>query len=158
MNWTSLENSWRTLIRNWLRTPSPGDRADSEDPRAETGRAGERAAAAALKRNGYKILYRNFRASKGGEVDLVCRDRAANVLVFVEVKTRMFDDPDVRPSDAVNRDKQNLIARGALEWLRLLGNPEIAARFDVVEVILSGDHPRVEIIRDAFALPSQYIY
>ncbi|MCE9543121.1 MAG: YraN family protein, partial [Verrucomicrobia bacterium] len=50
------------------------------------GRWGEDEASRHLKRLGWKILRRNFRAPGGGEVDLVCRDH--ETLVFAEVKTR----------------------------------------------------------------------
>ncbi|RYD74609.1 MAG: YraN family protein, partial [Verrucomicrobiaceae bacterium] len=101
----------------------------------ELGRRGERLAAKYLKRHGYKILYRNYRASGGGEIDLVCRERAMNTLVFVEVKTRSGTDFGM-PADAVNKDKQRLIIRGALSWLRLLDRPDIHFRFDIVEVLV----------------------
>jgi putative endonuclease len=154
------------LFRRCFRSPSPRDRADSDDPRSMLGRTGERLAAQELRRRGYKILYRNFRGVRGGEIDLVCRDRRRNVLVFVEVKTRMSDETTVRPSDSVTPAKQQLIAGGALEWLRLLGNPEVAARFDVVEVTVPhcspgrwrGSRPRIDILENAFPLPDPHIY
>ncbi|HEV2804847.1 MAG TPA: YraN family protein [Chthoniobacterales bacterium] len=109
-----------------------------------------------MRRNGYKILYRNFRGRTGGEIDVVCRD--GDTLVFVEVKTRTREDFG-RPFDAVNRDKRHRISRGGLAWLRLLDNPDILFRFDVVEVIMAeGEKPRVEILRDAFSLPETYRY
>ena len=117
---------------------------------------GEKLAAEFLRRQGYKILYRNFRARRGGEVDIVCRD--LDTLVFVEVKTRTREDFG-RPFEAVDAAKQKLIARGALAWLQLLDNPDILFRFDVVEVVLSDEPaPQIELLRDAFQLPSPYIY
>jgi putative endonuclease len=117
---------------------------------------GEKLACEFLKHNGYKILYRNFRARRGGEVDVICRDN--DTLVFVEVKTRTGEDFG-RPFEAVNVAKQKLISRGALAWLQLLDNPDILFRFDVVEIILAEDAPpRIEVLRDAFKLPSPYIY
>jgi putative endonuclease len=87
---------------------------------------------------------------------VVCRDR--DMLVFVEVKTRTREDFG-RPLDAVNREKRQRISRGGLAWLRLLGDPDILFRFDVVEVIVTeGAAPRLEILRDAFSLPEPYIY
>jgi putative endonuclease len=109
-----------------------------------------------LRRHGYKILYRNFRGRRGGEIDIVCRD--GDTLVFVEVKTRADEDFG-RPIDAVGRDKQWRISRGGLAWLRLLDNPDILFRFDVVEVIMPDDaRPRLELIQNAFQLPKPYIY
>jgi len=61
--------------------------------------------------------------------------------------------------EAVNPGKQRRISLGALAWLRLLGNPDILFRFDIVEVILApGRPPRVELVRDAFHLSDPYIY
>jgi putative endonuclease len=100
------------------------------------------------------VLYRNFRAKRGGEIDLVCRDKTDQSLVFVEVKTRRRTDFG-NPADAVNRAKQALIIRGALAWLRLLRDEEhkIVYRFDVVEVVMEGKTPRVNVIRNAFQMP-----
>jgi len=103
------------------------------------------------------VLYRNFRAPHGGEVDIVCRDKACATLVFVEVKTRRslaFGSP----AEAVTREKQKLIARGALAWLELLGNPEILFRFDIVEIVFEDETPSFHIIKDAFKLPEPYLY
>ena len=108
-----------------------------------------------LKREGYKVLHRNYRAPHGGEVDIVCRD--GDTLVFVEVKTRQSDRLGA-PGEAVTSTKQRLIAKGALAWLRLLGNPEILFRFDIVEVRVSGDGNDTRVIRDAFSLPEPYRY
>src|SRR5437667_11881055 len=106
------------------------------------GARGEKLALRFLRRNGYKILYRNFRGRSGGEIDIVCRDN--DTLVFVEVKTRASEDFG-RPFEAVNRDKQKRISRGALAWLRMLDNPDIFFRFDVVEVVITDDDkPRLE--------------
>ena len=122
----------------------------------DLGRAGRNWPAGSCGRNGYKILYRNFRGRTGGEIDIVCRDR--DTLVFVEVKTRTREDFG-RPFDAVDRNKQKRIARGGLAWLRLLDDPDILFRFDVVEVIIAeGAEPRLELLRNAFALPEPYIY
>jgi putative endonuclease len=119
------------------------------------GRVGEDVAAKHLKRSRYKVLYRNFRAPGGGEVDIVCRDLDTNELVFVEVKTRQTREFG-NPSEAVNREKQDLIARGAIAWLRMLDFPEIRFRFDIVEVIITPNQREVVIIKNAFTLPERY--
>ena len=64
----------------------------------------------------------------------MCRDN--DTLVFIEVKTRTREDFG-RPFAAVDREKQKRISRGALAWLRMLENPDILFRFDVVEVIVA---------------------
>jgi len=92
----------------------------------------------------------------GGEIDIVCRDR--DTLVFVEVKTRTREDFG-RPIAAVDREKKKRISRGGLNWLRMLDNPDILFRFDVVEVIIVEDaSPRLELIKNAFPLSKPYIY
>ncbi|MEI8233860.1 MAG: YraN family protein [Verrucomicrobiota bacterium] len=117
------------------------------------GRRGEAIAACHLRRLGYKVLYHNYRAPHGGEVDLVCRDR--DTLVFVEVKTRTSEAFGA-PAEAVTPAKQRLIARGALAWLKLLGNREILYRFDIVEVRIAGRQTGANVIRNAFTLPEPY--
>jgi putative endonuclease len=120
------------------------------------GRQGEKLAARHLRRHGFKILYCNFRGRQGGEIDLIARDR--DTLVFVEVKTRTREDFG-RPLEAVDRQKERRISLGALAWLRLLGDPDILFRFDIVEVTLAeGRPPRIELVRNAFQLAESYHY
>ena len=128
----------------------------SKPAHLQLGTRGEKLAARYLRRHGFKILYRNFRGRQGGEIDLVCRER--DTLVFVEVKTRTREDFG-RPLEAVNRQKQRRISLGGLAWLRLLGDPDILFRFDVVEVMMAqGAPPRIELIRNAFQLAEPYLY
>ena len=118
------------------------------------GRRGEKLAEKFLRKHGCKILRRNFRAKGGGEVDLVLRDKTDDTLVFAEVKTRTCDE-DGRPADAVDRAKEELIARGARAWLRLLDRPEVNFRFDIVEVVIGDGRPRINVIKSAFLLPEE---
>jgi putative endonuclease len=143
-----LSSRWRSRFSRWRVSPRSGH--------LRRGARGETLACRYLKRNGYKILYRNFRGRSGGEIDVVCRDN--DTLVFIEVKTRGCEDFG-RPVEAVDREKRKRISRGALAWLRMLDNPEILFRFDVVEVIMvDGAKPRVEIVRNAFPLSKPYLY
>ncbi len=120
------------------------------------GALGEKLACRLLKKNGYKVLYRNFRGRSGGEIDIVCRDR--DTLVFVEVKTRGSEEFG-RPFDAITSDQKRRISRGALAWLRMLDHPDILFRFDVVEVVMTANQePRVDLIRNAFGLAEPYVY
>jgi putative endonuclease len=120
------------------------------------GARGEKEACRFLRRRGYKILYRNFKSRGGGEIDIVCRD--GDTLVFVEVKTRRGDEFG-RPIEAVDRQKQMRVSKGGLAWLRLLDNPDIVFRFDVVEILWPPDGAALcELIQDAFELSQPYIY
>jgi putative endonuclease len=115
---------------------------------------GEQLAEKFLRRLRYKILRRNYRARHGGEVDLVCRDVDENELVFVEVKTRTTDEFG-RPGEAVTLDKQELIARGARSWLKLLDRRDVVFRFDIVEVVMGDGEPIVTQVKSAFVLPEE---
>lgn len=138
----------------WLRAPEQPVRPEH----LELGRWGERQAERYLRRQKFRILYRNFRAPGGGEVDLVCRDKPEDTLVFVEVKTRTTEQHG-RPAEAVDYEKQRLVARGAMAWLRLLNFPDIRFRFDIVEVVAADpEAPAITLIRNAFPLPEYYVY
>ena len=143
-----LSSRWRSRFSRW--------RESSRPTHLRRGTHGEKLACRFLKRNGYKVLFRNFRGRSGGEIDIVCRHK--DTLVFVEVKTRTREDFG-RPIAAVDRQKQQRISRGGLAWLRMLDNPDILFRFDVVEVVLDDNtQPRIELIKNAFQLSAPYIY
>ena len=113
-----------------------------------TGDYGEKVAADFLRSKGCRILARNFKAPRGGEVDIIARD--GKLLLFVEVKTRHIS-AKIRPLDAVDKAKQTLIERGANAWLKQLGTRNLPWRFDVIEVWLEeGEKPRINHVRDAF--------
>ncbi len=136
---------------NWLR----GLLASRKAAHLERGATGEKLACRFLKRNGYKVLYRNFRGRSGGEIDIVCREH--DTLVFVEVKTRANEDFG-RPFETIRSEQRHRISRGALAWLRMLDNPDILFRFDVVEVVMTETEPRIELIKNAFGLSEPLRY
>ena len=86
----------------------------------DIGRLGERIAARYLYAHGGKVLYCNYRAPMGGEIDIVLRH--GKILAFVEVKTRT-SDAFGRAADAVNFHKQELISRGAHSCCACSGFP-----------------------------------
>ncbi len=123
------------------------ERGEARD-RIWIGAYGENVAADWLRSKGCRILARNFKGQRGGEVDIIAG--LGGLLLFVEVKTRR-NDTKIRPLDAVDKPKQALIERGANAWLRRLGTREVPWRFDVIEVYVSdGEKPRVNHVRDAF--------
>jgi putative endonuclease len=142
----ALSNRWRNRFSRSKELPE----------HLRRGVRGEKLACRFLRSHGYKILYRNFKDRRGGEIDVVCRD--GDTLVFVEVKTRSGEEFG-RPIEAVDRQKQLRISKGGLAWLRLLDNPDITFRFDVVEVLWPAEcQPKCELIQDAFELSRPYIY
>ena len=137
---------------NWFR-----NRANRPTPRLELGERGEDAAARFLRRRGYKILVRRFK-SRAGEIDIIARQK--DWLVFIEVKTRKTEQYGA-PSEAVNKEKQRHMSRVALDYLRLLDNPRIKFRFDIVEVLLREDAQKPDDIRlfqNAFDLSEPFVY
>ena len=72
-------------------------------------------------------------STKHGEIDIVARD--GETLVFVEVKTRAYDDQGVSPEDQVNNTKQHQITKAAKYYLGRYGTVQPPARFDVVAVV-----------------------
>jgi putative endonuclease len=131
-----LNNPWQP------ETPDLGNEA--------IGELGEELAATFLYAMGCKILYRNFTAPSGGEIDLTVRD--GKVLAFVEVKTRTSAEFG-RPALAVNLEKRMLIARGVRAWLQMLSGSPPGWRCDIVEVNLTpGAKPEIYWIRSAFTV------
>jgi putative endonuclease len=125
------------------------DRWYEETPwrkRVPSGRRGEQVAARHLKRCGYIILARNYRAA-GAEIDLVALDDAT--LVFVEVKFRVGSDFGT-PLEAVDMEKRERIRRAAHAFAEWRGVPDLPARFDVVALSGAGRSRRLEVIKNAF--------
>ncbi len=119
------------------------------------GQLGERAAKQHLRRLGLKFLAANFRSARG-EIDLIFRD--GDCLVFIEVKTRSSEDW-TRPAAAVDARKRRLISQTALDYLRLLKNPEVKIRFDIVEVLLTDGKVReIRHLTNTFTLTKPYRY
>jgi putative endonuclease len=117
-------------LRSWLASLFPPPLPHS----LRLGRQGERLAARFLRKNGYRILLRNFHPHHGGEVDLVCRLPAHPELVFVEVKTRSSEDFG-SPHQFVDAKQQKRLIQAAESWLEMLGRQDVSARFDILEVI-----------------------
>lgn len=107
---------------------------------------GEDLALSFLRKQGYKILERNFRCPLG-ELDIVAKEK--DTIVFVEIKTRSLRDTCLA-KEAVDLRKQRQVSKVALFYLKakdLLGKK---ARFDVVAIGKEGPVKEVELIRDAF--------
>ena len=98
------------------------------------GARGERLAQRLLVDLGLEVLTTNY-AGPHGEIDIVARDGL--ILCFVEVKSRRRVVRS-RPAEAVNAEKKEHIVRTAKRYLRQIGRPSIAYRFDLVELVFSG--------------------
>jgi putative endonuclease len=116
---------------------------------------GERAAKRHLRRGGLKFLTANFRSPRG-EIDLIFKDN--DCLVFVEVKARSSEEW-ARPAAAVNRERRQRLSRAALDYLRLLKNPRVKIRFDIVEVLLAESRVcEIRHLPNTFAMEKPYRY
>ena len=117
-------------------------------PQKPLGRRGEEAAAAFLKRRGYKVLARGNRL-RPGELDLVMLD--GRTIVFVEVKTRQTQDAG-HPSEFVDEAKQRRLSRLAVTFMKRHWILERPARFDVVAVTWPDGRgkPEIEHFLNAF--------
>ncbi|VVE54235.1 YraN family protein [Pandoraea iniqua] len=109
----------------------------------QLGESFEARAQAMLERRGWRLVARNYRC-RGGEIDLIMRDRAG-VLVFVEVRARRRTDFGGAAASitAAKRRRLTLAARHYL-----LRRPAGRCRFDVVA--FDGHPAVVSWLPDAF--------
>lgn len=109
------------------------------------GQKGERLAARHIKRNGGRVVERNWR-SKVGELDLIVMD--GNALAFVEVKGKSSTEHG-RPGEQVNQKKRRKIETLATHFCRRRRIEPEEMRFDVVEVVWN-DPPEIQWIKSAW--------
>jgi putative endonuclease len=79
-------------------------------------------------------------------------------LAFVEVKARSSEDW-TRPAASVDARKRRLLSQTALDYLKLLRNPEVKIRFDIVEVLLAdGEVREVRHLPNSFVMTKPFRY
>ncbi len=116
----------------------------------EIGNIGETYTVKHLKKQGYKILERNY-LKRYGEIDIVAENK--EYLVFVEVKTRNTN-AIARGGEAVNYHKRQCLIKTALAYLSE-HNIDKYCRFDVSEVYVYSDNLKLQsinYIENAFSL------
>lgn len=99
--------------------------------RHSTGRRGEHLAEQFLLEQGYRIVTRNFRLGRHGEIDLIAYDGAA--LVFIEVKYRRTATYGT-PEDAITAGKRRQLRRIAEGFLAITALEAREYRFDVIAI------------------------
>ena len=118
----------------------------------ELGRKGEKFAAKFLRKNKYKLWYRNFK-NDCGEIDII--SETEKYLVFTEVKTRT-EGQMLDPSDAVDYEKRQRIIKAANIYIKLSGFTK-QPRFDIAEVICGKDGKfSINYIENAFGQRDNY--
>ena len=102
------------------------------------GRLGEDVAVEFLKKNGYTVIERNFRASHN-ELDIIASDKKH--IVFVEVKARTYNNPDSmrygRPASAVTYGKRKRTLDAARQYMRTHPTKGKQPRIDVIEIFFT---------------------
>ena len=95
----------------------------------EVGNKGERKARAYLKKNGWKILEKNYK-TPFGEIDIIAKK--GETVAFIEVKTRLSDIFG-SPSEAVTNMRKLRYIRGANYYFtnKII---DFTVRFDIIEV------------------------
>lgn len=111
------------------------------------GHAGESLAVIFLEKQGMKIIEKNWRFSRMGEIDIIAKDN--NTLVFVEVKARsstLFGDP----LESVNQKKFDKIQK--LAEIYLNQNPSNhydGFRFDLIGILLK-EKPEITYFKGVY--------
>lgn len=109
----------------------------------QTGNFGETLACEFLKKQGYKILERNFRI-RGGEIDIIAKDK--DTLVFIEVKTRYTKEYG-DPLESITPWKIRFLIRCAKFYCLKTKQIDLPMRIDAVSVDLS-DGEKLELIKN----------
>ncbi|HHT9133515.1 MAG TPA: YraN family protein [Candidatus Avalokitesvara rifleensis] len=118
--------------------------------RRALGLEGERVASEFLKKQGYKILQRNYKPGTS-EIDIIGYDKG--IIAFLEVKTglsRRYGPPEVR----VTETKKRRIYKAAQKYIKERHLSGHQFRFDVVSVLFDPgtNAPEVKLVKDAFCL------
>jgi len=113
-----------------------------------SGKISEVEASSFLESQGYRILFRNYKA-QGSEIDISAREK--DTICFIEVKSRCSERFG-SPQEAVTLAKQQKIARAALKFLQENDLLNKSCRFDVVAIIRQAGREKFSLFRDAFVL------
>jgi len=116
----------------------------------DLGKWGEDLAENYLANKGYAILHRDWRLGKR-DIDIIALTEDNTTIVFVEVKTRKWDDK-IDPVEAVNRQKMKSIGIAANAYIKAF-NIEYEWRFDIITIVGNGNNindVRLTHIEDAF--------
>lgn len=98
------------------------------------GSRGEELAHRYLRKHGYTIIARNWRPPQGGgELDLIAWDKNQEILVFIEVKSRLSGEWSA-PERDVDAEKLNSLRKAARDYLRRADAEEATTRFDVITI------------------------
>ena len=121
--------------------------------RIESGKKGEEEAVSYLRKNGYKIIERNYR-TKLGEIDIIADDKG--VISFVEVRSKNSPWFGL-PEETINKKKKAQISKTALAYIKQCNLMDKSCRFDVVCIQGVGSpEPEIRLIKNAFELGDRW--
>ena len=112
----------------------------------DKGNLGENLAAQYLENLGYKILERNWRYSRDGEIDIIALYK--DCLVFVEVKTRKTIAFG-HPFEAITPKKVSQVQSIARAYMAQSKEKYKTCRIDGISVLLTNP-PQVEHLKNIF--------
>jgi putative endonuclease len=114
----------------------------------ELGKWGEEQAAAYLERQGYSVLYRDWRVGHR-DVDLIALSPDETIIAFIEVKTR--ESEEIRSAmDAVTVTKIRSIGIAANEYIKE-HHLDQEFRFDIITVVGNNNsNVKIEHVINAF--------
>lgn len=105
------------------------------EPKIQTphllGSCGEDIAENFLRKRGYRIISRGYRAGRG-EIDIIAMD--GRILVFIEVKTRKSAKYGL-PEEHVSYKKKSQIRKTAARFLLSKNFPHSSCRFDIIGIL-----------------------
>lgn len=111
------------------------------------GTLGEEEACRFLRKKGFKILDRNYRAGSC-EIDIVARD--GKLILFVEVKTRLSRD-FASPWENVGYRKRKNLKSAARIYIQEHSSSGFEYRFDVISIVVNDAlKAEIEWIQQAF--------
>ncbi len=99
------------------------------------GSKGKKIACKSIKKNGYKIIEKNYR-TKYGEIDIIAEQE--NTMCFIEVKARSSSDYG-SPEEFVTKRKQKKLWRTSCIYINKNSIENKDFRFDVVAVDLKSE-------------------
>jgi len=118
--------------------------------RKKLGNRGEKIATNFLKKQGYRIIEKNYH-SRLGEIDIVAKE--GKYIVFAEVKTRCSTDFGL-PEEALSYDKRRRLSKLALGYLTHRRIKDTNCRFDVVSILMDNNRANkvnhIKLIKNAF--------
>lgn len=111
-----------------------------------TGNLGEELAVSFLKKQGYKIVERNYRI-RGGEIDIIAKD--CDYLVFIEVKARNSYEYGL-PVESITHWKIKALLKTALFYIQKIRWGDKGYRIDFVSIDFTKSkiNPEIELIKN----------